>query len=152
MKNMKRYLLLIVMLLGTLGSWGQAAVDQAAVLKKIIGLQELQPYFPKNADGSVRQLCIVNYPVEFSAEVVALFDVSQVVFRSREAVTAAQPEAYFAVRRMAVEQASATATINFIYEADPVAGKFKMLIVNAILQKENNAWTLTNLTIGGDTK
>ena len=79
-KNMKRYLLIIALLLGAVSSWGQTIADQAVVVQKITELPDLQQYYPKNTDGSIKQLCISQFPTEFPAGVSVAFDASKVVF------------------------------------------------------------------------
>jgi hypothetical protein len=66
-KNMKRYLLIIAMLLGAFSSWGQTKADQAAVLQKCIDLPALESLYAKDATGNPEQLCILQPKFAFPA-------------------------------------------------------------------------------------
>ena len=146
---MKRYLLIIALLLVAASSWGQISNDQAAVLQKILELPDLQQYYPKNGDGSLKQICIMQYTTAFSAEVTAALDASKVVFRSREAITANQTEAYFIFRSMTLEAGSANASFTYFYNFDYTSNQSKMLTVNIDLQKSGTTWSVTNVNLGG---
>ena len=148
-RNMKRYLLIIALLLGAVSSWGQIANDQAAVLQKIIELPDLQQYYPKNGAGSLKQICIMQYPTAFSAEVTTALDASKVVFRSREAIEASHTEAYFIFRSLEVDANSAKAIITYFYNFDYTSNQFKMLTINVELQKSGAVWNITNVNLGG---
>jgi hypothetical protein len=146
---MKRYLLIIAMLLGAVCSWGQIVSDQAAVLQKITDLQELQQYYPKNADGSLKQLCISQFPTEFAAGVIAGFDASKLVFRTREAITANQEAAYFMFRSFNLQPGTCTAVVNYFYNFNYTSGQFNIVTYNIELQKTADGWHVTNQTLGG---
>ena len=149
LNNMKRYLLIIAMLLGAVSSWGQIVSDQATVLQKIIDLQGLQQYYPKNGDGSMKQLCISRFPTEFPAGVMAGFDASKVVFRTREAITATQAEAYFMFRSFNLQSGTCTAVVNYFYNFNYTSGQFNIVTYNIELQKTADGWNVTNLNLGG---
>jgi hypothetical protein len=148
-KNMKRYLLIIALLLGAVSSRGQVVSDQAAVLQKIIDLPGLQQYYPKNSDGSLKQLCISQFPTEFAAGVMAGFDASKVVFRTREAITANQAEAYFMFRSFNLDQSTCTAVVNYFYNFNYASGQFNIVTCNIELQQSGTVWNVTNLNLGG---
>ena len=149
-KNMKRYLLIIAMLLGAVCSWGQVVSDQAKVLQKITDLPDLQQYFPKNADGSVKQLCISQYPTEFPARVIAEFDASKVVFRSPEAITANKEAAYFMFRSFNLQPGTCNAVVHYFYNYNYDSGQFKIITYTIELQKTADGWNVTNQTTGGN--
>jgi hypothetical protein len=148
-KNMKRYLLIITMLLGAVCSWGQVASDQAKVLQKITDLPDLQQYYPKNVDGSNKQLCISQYPTEFPAWVVAEFDASKVVFRSTEAITANKEEAYFMFRSFNLQPGTCNTVVHYFYNYNYASGQFKIITYTVELQKTADGWNVTNLNLGG---
>ena len=52
LNNMKRYLLIFALLLGTVSSWGQTVADKAAVLQKCIDLPALESAYAVDASGN----------------------------------------------------------------------------------------------------
>jgi len=149
---MKRYLLIIAMLLGAVSSWGQAANDQAAVLQKIVDLPELQQYYPKNADGKLKQLYISQSPTAFTTGVIEAMGNYKVQFQTPEAIKAKKADSYFAFRSIVIDNETATANVNYMYDISQESGQVKMLNISISLQKAGTAWNITNLNIGGDTK
>jgi hypothetical protein len=147
---MKKYLLIIVTLLSAVSSYGQAVVDKAAVLQKILDLPEMLEYYPKNNDGSMKQLCIMQYPTTFTSDVTSALDVSKMEFRSSEAIKASMIPAYFAFRVFEVETNTATATVNYFYNYNWENGEFKVLTINIDLQKSGSEWSVLAHVIGGD--
>jgi len=123
------------------------APEQAAVLSKILALKELQTFWPKNEDGTLKTICIQQYPTEFSARVTAALANREVQFCSRESVVTSQPEAYIIFRYFAVEQGSARATVNFFYNCH--AGKLNIASFTIDLKQEGDNWSVTQIVNGG---
>ena len=146
---MKRYLLIIALLLGAVSSWGQTASDQAAVLQKILELPVLQQYYPKNGDGSMKQICIMQYPKAFSAEVIGAMDASKVVFRTSETVMINKEEAYFMFRSFTVEQQSCKVVLNYFFNPNTGNNQSSNVSYTIELSKTGSVWNVTNQTLGG---
>lgn len=147
---MKRNIVIFAILLGAVISQGQNAIDKSAVLQKIIDLPELQQYYPKNADGSLKQLYITQHLVAFPADLSVSKSGSQVLFLTHEEITAKKAEAYFTFRSFGMDQNAANSSLNFFYDYDYGAGQFKMLTINLELHKTGEAWNVSSLNIGGD--
>ena len=109
----------------------------------------MQQYYPKNTDGSIKQLCISQFPTEFPAGVSVAFDASKVVFRTREAITATQTEAYFMFRSFNMQPDTCIAVVNYFYNFNYTSGQFKVVTYNIGLQKTADGWNVTNQTLGG---
>ncbi|MDD2304430.1 MAG: hypothetical protein PHP53_07025 [Prolixibacteraceae bacterium] len=149
---MKRHLLIFVMLLGAVSSWGQTAPDMAAVLQKIITLPELQGYLPSSNGDTQVQTVVMQYPVSFPDEVVNVIDPSIVAFRSLEAIQTGGVQAYFTFRSVKLTPSGATANFNLFYDYDTGSSTYKILIVDIQLQHFNTNWSVSNLNIGGVTR
>jgi len=68
---MKRYLLILTMLLGAFCSQGQNQNDMTALLQKCIDLPELQSYYPLDANGKPDEVYINFWaPTIFSTDLV----------------------------------------------------------------------------------
>jgi hypothetical protein len=147
---MKKLLLTIVVLFTVLSSYCQVAVDEAAILQQILDLPDMQQYYPKKTDGSLKQLCIMNSPNTFTGDVSSVLDVSRVEFRSSESIKEGMIPAYFAFRVLEVDKATATATVNYFFNYNYSSGEYKVLTINVDLQKSGNNWSVLAHIIGGD--
>ena len=147
---MKSYLLSIALLLGALCSWGQSATDQAAVLQKIIDLPELQQYYPKNDDGSLKQIYITQYLTAFSEDVSVSKSGEKVMFLPPDQIRDKKAEAYFTFRNFGMDQNKTNTTFNFFYNYNYDSGQFKMLTINLEMHKSGDGWAVSTLNIGGD--
>jgi len=146
---MKRYLLIIALLLVAASSWGQISNDQAAVLQKILELPDLQQYYPKNGDGSLKQICIMQYPTAFSADVTTALDASKIVFRTSETVMINKEEAYFMFRSFTVEQQSCKVVLNYFFNPNTGNNQSSNVSYTIELSKTGSVWNVTNQTLGG---
>jgi hypothetical protein len=147
---MKKNLLIIVMLLVTAGLMGQTATQQAAVIQKIIDLPELQQYYPKNADGNLKQLCITQYLISFPEDLPVAKAGSKILFLAPQEIIANKIEAYFTFRSFGMDQNAANTSFSFFYQYDYTTEQFKMLSVNLELKKTGTDWIVSSLNIGGD--
>jgi len=147
---MKKLLLTTGILFTVLSSYCQVAADEAAILKQILDLPDMQQYYPKKTDGSLKQHYIMNNTDTFSDELSAVLDVSRVEFRSSEAIKAGMIPAYFAFRILVVDTATATATVDYFYNYNYNSGEYKVLTINIDLQKSGNNWSVLAHVIDGD--
>jgi hypothetical protein len=118
----------------------QAASDTAAVLQKCLDMPELQQYFPKNLDGTYKQVYVMQYPIAFSANnAVSKFQQS-VLFEQRGAIYADKADGYFMFTSFAISGNTATVTFdyNYNYTKAPAA-----IEVSLSLQKTGTEWTIT---------
>ena len=139
-KNMKKYLLIFVMLLGTVSSWGQSVADQAAVLQKCIMAPQLNNLIKCDPTGVPVSL----YLVQGSVAIPANLDVNY-FGRKAEIVTQAEiisrsADSYFSFNRLDISQNTANVTFDFVYNCN--SGK-QVIELSLELQKTGGEWTIS---------
>lgn len=144
-KNMKRYLLIIAMLLGAVSTWGQTVADQAAVLQKIIDLPGLQQYFPMGADQSFREVYVVQNPTAFDANLQLSKFGKSVQFVDAKVVETL-PVGWFEFESFSISGNVANATFDFHYFYNRVK---TMQHGTVVLSKTNGNWTITETKLSG---
>jgi hypothetical protein len=144
--NMKRYLLIIAMLLGAVSSWGQVANDQAAVLQKIIDLPDLQQYYPKGPDQNQEQVYVVQLPYAFQANIQLTKFGKPVKFLDSAKPLDKQTVAYFQFESLTFSGNTATAKFVFYYTYIRTQASF---LGTVTLNKTGENWIITDTKLNG---
>jgi hypothetical protein len=119
----------------------QAVSDTTAVLQKCLDMPELQQYFPKNLDGTYKQVYVMQYPVAFSANnAVSKFQQS-VSFEQRGAIYADKADGFFMFRSFSISGNTAAVTFDYNYNYTTVPAAVEVTLT---LQKTGSTWAVTN--------
>jgi hypothetical protein len=151
LKIAKRCLLIFTLLMWAVCSQGQTTADRAAVLQKIIDDPALQQYYPQDKGDKLPQPVIMQYPENFSADVCGILK-NRAVFMAMPEVTAQKVPDYFSFRSIDINKNSAVINAVYFYNYNYTTLQFKMLKIDASIQKSGEEWNITNLNLGGDKK
>jgi hypothetical protein len=136
---------LLLALFNPFKSFGQAATDQASILKQCIDLPALQEFYPKNSEGVFEQVHIMQFPVSFEAGVSVSKFGQPVLFQSRMEVKTANPDVLLSFKTLSVKDQTAIAVFDFYYNRTAPAGSVTEVTVN--LQRTENGWSITNSSL-----
>jgi hypothetical protein len=118
----------------------QAASDTTAILQKCLDMPELQQYFPKNLDGTYKQVYVMQYPVAFSANnAVSKFQQS-VLFEQRGAIYADKADEFFMFTSFAISGNTATVAFYYHYNYTTTPATIEVTLT---LQKTGTEWAIT---------
>ncbi|PSR55939.1 hypothetical protein AHMF7605_21750 [Adhaeribacter arboris] len=123
----------------------QSLSDQARVLQKCVGLAELQEYYPRTANGNVKQLYVMQHGVSFPSNLVVTKNGKPLVFKTKEEVKATKIDAFFLFREFKITQN--TAQVDFAYYYHFKGGYEEFIPVTLALQKTGDTWTITQTKI-----
>lgn len=142
---MKNFILIILFFLASTCIFAQSRQDQAQILQKCVELQELQKYYPLDADGSQKPL-IINYwhPVLFPTDLTIINGGKNVEFRVMSMESSKNAEAYFLFYKFEVFQTSSVVKFDFSYDN---ANHLKVLEVMLDLSKKSDAWEIANIQV-----
>lgn len=137
---MKKYFLLLSIVLGAFCSNGQTIADQSAIVQKCLDLSELQPYYPKAADGSYEKVYIMQYPTVFPATLEVSKFGKYVPLADRREIMKENAQAYFLFQSVEMEESKAKVAFDFLFN---FAKNSTWVSVTVDFQKVGNAWTVT---------
>ncbi|GAC1594927.1 MAG: hypothetical protein NVS3B19_17550 [Ginsengibacter sp.] len=120
----------------------------SSVVQAIIGLPELQKYYPLEADNTVKQLNIVQFPFSFPDDLAVSKGNSPVKLITVAEQAGLNPDAYFMFRNVANSPSGIKAVLNYFYKNG--GAEYKILSLTVDLQQANNSWSITNYTLNGD--
>lgn len=125
----------------------QTIDDQAAVLQKCIDLPELQPFLPKNQDGSYKTVNVMQHSISFPGNINVAHQGKPLLFISKGLATGGTTEAYFLFNQFQVDEHKAWVEFVLYYEQTMSAPK--MQVVTLQLEKTGTNWSITQSKIEG---
>jgi hypothetical protein len=128
-------------------SAGAADDNQALLLQKCLELTELQPYYPKNTDGTYQPLRVLQHGISFPTDLKVSVGNKPVVFVEKAQIAADQVEAYFLFYAFTIGEKSAK--VDFVFNYDQTSSLKKMQVVSLELQKAGSSWTIVQTKIEG---
>jgi hypothetical protein len=138
----------------TRAGWGSAALlwekdakDQALVLQHCLDLAGLQPYYPKNTDGTYMQLRVLQHGVSFPTDLTVSKAGMPVAFMDKDQIAGDAVDAYFLFFEFDITGKSAS--VSFVYHYDQTTSLKKMQVVSLELQKAGNTWSIVQAKIEG---
>jgi len=145
LKNMKRYLLIFALLLGTVCSYAQSKTDQAQVMQLCIDLPELQSSFAKDASGNPEQLSVMLPEFPFSTDLVISKFGKPLNFLSKEDLNEKGLNNYLIIGTL--EVGTNNASVVMIYYRNATSDRFTSAQVDVELKKSNNTWSVVTSNI-----
>jgi hypothetical protein len=118
----------------------QTASDQADVLQKCLDLAALQNLYPKNADGTYKQLTVMQHGVAFQMSIGVTHGGQSVSFMDKAQVNSSNLDAYFYFHEFQLDQN--VAKVDFIFHYDQLSGSPKMQVVSVELVKSATGWNI----------
>lgn len=118
--------------------------DDAAVLQSCLDLPEIQQYYPTNADGSYKQVFIMQFPVAFDPSLAVKKFGQPILFEARQAIYADKAEGFFIVKEFTITGNSASVNFRYFYNYTTVA---LFTDISLTLQKSGNTWTILTTKI-----
>lgn len=142
--NMKTIVLIFVITLTGICSFGQSRQDQTQILQKCIDLPEIQNLFPTDAHGDPQSLRIMQHTVSFSTEMQITKFGMPVLLLTKDQIYQSSSKAFFRFDSFQVNENQANVAFDFHYNRDQqVPGRVR---VKLLLQKANDQWTIINET------
>jgi hypothetical protein len=138
---MKNYLLIFVLLLGAVSSWGQTTADQAAVLQKCIDIPELESAY---TSAKIEQLVVVQSGLGIPDNLAITKLGKSVLFLTKEAVKGNGLKNYLYIGRWEVGSSKATVAIYFYKNGFDLANSVK---IEAELAKTGDTWNIVTSNI-----
>lgn len=130
----------------------QTLIDQEQVLQKCVDIPALQKYYSLDNVGNPNQLHVINYLVSFPANMDVSHAGHQLVFLTREEISANKIEDYFIFRQFEITGGKATVNLNFFYDYNYSNNQFKILMVSIELDKVGSEWSIITSDMKGDIK
>lgn len=142
---MKKYLLILAMLLGTVCSRGQNTDDITVVLQKCINLPELQQYYPVDNEGKPDDIYI-NYwaPTLFSTDLILTINGKNLMFLPMSQMSSTIENAFFFFKIFECTPSYAMIVFEYTYDFKTQP---KVLEVKLTLQKTNDVWGISDTQI-----
>lgn len=117
--------------------------DLAILLKKIVDLPELQPYYPLDSDKRVKPLVVMQHGVSFPERIPVAHNSTPLIFKSKQ--EAINEPAYFLFWRFDIAGDKARVEFSYIYDAkSPEKSAQKAELV---FDKTGNLWTVASSNI-----
>ena len=139
--TMRKFLILSgLVVLVTFNLFAQAAKDSTDILLKCVELNELQQFYPTETDGSLKPICIMQYPVSFSSEIELIYKGKKALFLTRPIVYEKNIKAFFLIHVIEITGDKATVTFEFDYYLNSILNIIKS---TAVLQKNDNTWSIS---------
>ena len=141
MKNLyKPLLIMFVFCLISFKMSAQTDKDTAAVLLKCIDLPELQKFYPEESDGSLKPICIMQYPVAFSLQQDLNFKGKKALFLTRPMIYEKKIKSFFLFHNLEIIDNKANVTFEFDYYSN---SNLNVIKLNAVLLKTGDIWNVT---------
>lgn len=118
--------------------------DDAAVLQLCLDLPQIQQNYPKNTDGTYKQVFIMQYPVVFDANLAVSKFGQPILFRTRPVLYSEKADAFFIVKEFVITGNTATVTFRFNYNNLSIPA---FADISLTLQKSGNTWSVVTTTI-----
>jgi hypothetical protein len=142
---MKKLIFTLFLLIPVFFVSAQTTEDHVAIIQQVVDHHELQHFFARGEDGSIKQRYVLQYPTYFTEEVAAALNekTAIVAYESELPVNAAT---CFRFRVFEIEDSFATINAN-LYPDLQLYGEMQMIIVRIDLQRTRNEWIITNMEI-----
>lgn len=139
----------LILMAGVLSPQGLMAqqTDQSQILKKIIGLSELQNYYPVNA--GVEQVYISQSPVSFPDNLKLSIPGKKITFMKESELKANGVKSFFRFRSFEVDQTSSTVICHFFSNYNFETTKSDILAITVNLEKSGSDWKVVNSNVKG---
>ncbi|HQQ98263.1 MAG TPA: hypothetical protein PLX35_13425 [Cyclobacteriaceae bacterium] len=138
---MKQVLFSLMVMMMWTSVQAQTRADKALVLQECIDLKGLQEYYPKDGDGGIRRLYIVQDPVALPENMAVAKDGKFPAMLSKAQLDGGQIHAYF--RFSQFDFTDKTALVVFVYHYEETLN----VQVTVELKKENYEWFVTKSSI-----
>lgn len=138
---MKQVLLSVMVLMMWTSAQAQTRADKALVLQECIDLKGLQEYYPKDGDGGIRRLYIVQDPIAFPEGMAVAKAGKFPAMLTKAQLDGGQIHAYF--RFSQFDFTDTTALVVFVYHYEETLN----VQVTVELKKENYEWFVTKSSI-----
>jgi hypothetical protein len=145
-KVMKKVLLIAVVMMVCTSMHAQTRADKALVLQECIDLKGLQEYYPKDGDGRIRRLYIVQDPIAVPENMAVAKDGKFPALLSKTQLEGGQIHAFF--RFSQFDFTENTALVVFVYHYEEA----QSVQVTVTLKRENYEWFVTQSTIDKSNK
>lgn len=122
---------------------GQTPGDMTKVLQKCLDLPDLLSDYPKNPDGSYKQLAIMQHGVSFPSDIQVSKFGQKVLLKSKQEVVNGN-DTYFLFYDFTLN--STTARIAYAFYYNP-ADSEAVILVNLELEKNGNEWSVVQSKI-----
>lgn len=119
--------------------------DKAAVLQKVVDLQQLQSSYSKNPDGSFQRLVVMQHAVSFPETIAVNHAGQALIFKAKDQIRGEGVNAYFYFHTFNVS--GDVAKVEFTYYHDQQSDTPKMEIGIVTLLKNGTSWTITQSSI-----
>jgi hypothetical protein len=117
--------------------------DMSVLLQKTVDLSELQQYYPKNPDNSVKPLVIMQHGVSFPTNISVLHHSNPLVFKSKADIVG-EP-AYFLFWTFQIEPNNARVEFTYSYNVGTNAPQAQK--ASLTLLKSGGFWDIVNIQI-----
>lgn len=138
---MKRILFVAMLFMLCTSAQAQSRADKTMVLQECIDLKGLQEYYPKDGDGGIRRLYIVQDPIAFPEGMAVAKAGKFPALLSKAQLDGGQIHAYF--RFSQLDFTDTTALVVFVYHYEEA----QSVSVTVELKKENYEWFVTKSNI-----
>lgn len=143
--TMRKFLILLsLIILITFNMNAQAGQDTTNILLKCIELTELQQFYPTGTDGSLKPICIMQYPVSFSPEFELLYKGKKALFLTRPMIYEKNIKAFFLIHAINISGNKATVTFEFDYYSN---NNLNIINTTVVLMKTENTWVISETNI-----
>jgi hypothetical protein len=140
--TMKKFLLISgLMIIISVSLFAQDSnKETSTVLLKCIELTELQQFYPAEADGSLKPICIMQYPVSFPSGIELEYKGKKVLFLTRPMVYEKNIKAFFLIHKIDITESKATVEFEFDYYSN---NNLNVISTTAFLIKRENIWIIS---------
>jgi len=138
---MKQVLFFVILVMAGTSVQAQTRADKAMILQECIDLKGLQEYYPKDGDGGIRRLYIVQDPIAFPEGLAVAKAGKFPALLSKTQLEGGQIHAYF--RFSQLDFTETTALVVFVYHFEEA----QSVSVTVEFKKENYEWFVTKSNI-----
>lgn len=125
--------------------YSQLLNDQVSIVQKCVDLPNINQYLIKNADGSYKELHIMNFPFPFEDGIGAMKFSIPIVFNSRSEIQNVNPDMFWSFKKFLITSTGASVIFEINYNRLSSTPKF--LFVSVDLNKTKGNWNILNSTI-----
>jgi hypothetical protein len=142
---MRNLVLTAALALITTCIFGQSRQEQTQILQKCLDLQELQQYYPVDADGNPNTL-IIHYchPFTLPTDLTVTHGGRNAEFRLMSVENDKNADAYFFFQKFEILESTCHVSLKYCYGN---SGNPKEIQVLLDLKKTGDAWAITNYTV-----
>jgi hypothetical protein len=138
--------IVIMLLLFALNSWGQSLTDQEAVLKECINIPEIQQQLPKDAEGNLKTVYIMQNAISSPDQIDITLSGKKVQFMTKGQMYNHGPDAFFRFEKLDITDKQAKVIFGFEYNRNQPDQRGQMFIRGS-LKKQDSDWAIVNTNI-----